>query len=120
MKTKILTLLNTGLVAAFVFILRKQNLLSYYSRGRWRLTWLSVAIITLMDELTSVFYVTAEAHRFIGLSAIFFIALTSLFIPVCFCFALFSATCTWAEKLRCLCATSAIVHICNQPENICT
>jgi len=31
-----------------------------------------------MDELTSVFYAPAEAHRFIGLQAIFFIAFTSI------------------------------------------
>src|SRR5208283_4426127 len=33
-----------------------------------------------MDELTSVFYAPAEAYRFIGVSAIFFIALTSILI----------------------------------------
>ncbi len=33
-----------------------------------------------MDELTSVFYAPAEAHRFIGPAAIFFIALTSILI----------------------------------------
>jgi len=80
MKTPILILLNLGLIASFVFILRKQGLLSYYSKGRWWLTWLSVAIITLMDELTSVFYAPAEAYRFIGLSALFFIPFTSIFI----------------------------------------
>jgi amino acid transporter len=35
-------------------------------------------VITLMDELTSIFYAPAEAHRFIGNYAIAFIALTSL------------------------------------------
>ena len=38
----------------------------------------SIGVITLMDELTSVFYAPAEAHRFIGTQAIFFIAFTSL------------------------------------------
>src|SRR5262249_14393259 len=38
--------------------------------------------ITLMDELTSVFYAPAEAHRFIGAEAIFFIAATSLLMRV--------------------------------------
>ena len=37
-------------------------------------------MITLMDELTSVFYAPAEAFRFIGPAAIFFIALTSILI----------------------------------------
>src|SRR5213594_3220872 len=35
-----------------------------------------------MDELTSVFYAPAEAHRFIGMTAIFFIAFTSLIMRV--------------------------------------
>jgi hypothetical protein len=35
-----------------------------------------------MDELTSVFYAPAEAHRFIGHQAIFFIAFTSLLMRV--------------------------------------
>ena len=39
-----------------------------------------MAVITLMDELTSVFYAPAEAYRFIGLSAIVFIAFTAVFI----------------------------------------
>jgi amino acid transporter len=39
-----------------------------------------VAVITLMDELTSVFYAPAEAYRFIGPSAIIFIAFTAIFI----------------------------------------
>lgn len=80
MKTEILLALNLILVGAFLLVLRRPNLLSHYFQGRWWLTWLSVAIITLMDELTSVFYAPAEAYRFIGPSAILFIALTSLFI----------------------------------------
>ena len=44
------------------------------------MTWLAIAIITLMDELTSVFYAPAEAFRFIGPSAIFFITFTAFFI----------------------------------------
>ena len=44
------------------------------------LTYLSVGVITLMDEFTSIFYVPAEAYRFIGLSAIVFIAITSILI----------------------------------------
>src|SRR5207245_6705089 len=46
------------------------------------LTWFAVGLITLMDELTSVFYAPAEAHRFIGTQAIFFIAATSLLMRV--------------------------------------
>jgi len=80
MKTEILLVLNISLVIVFLVVLRKPGILSYYFKGRWWLTWLSIAVLTLMDELTSVFYAPAEAHRFIGTSAIFFIAFTSLFI----------------------------------------
>jgi hypothetical protein len=72
--------LNVGLVLFFIYLLRKRELLSYQHQGRWWLTWLAIGVITLMDEFTSIFYVPAEAYRFIGLSAIVFIALTSLLI----------------------------------------
>jgi len=80
MKTWILTLINLLLVFFFLLILRKKGLLTYFRGGKVWLTWLAVAIITLMDELTSVFYAPAEAYRFIGPSAIVFIAFTALFI----------------------------------------
>ena len=48
--------------------------------GKWMLTWLAVGIITLMDELTSIYYAPYEAFRFIGLKAIIYIALTSILI----------------------------------------
>jgi amino acid transporter len=80
MKTGVLFIINLAVVAVFFLLLRKPGRLSYYQNGRWWLTWLSIAVITLMDELTSVFYAPAEAYRFIGASAIFFIAFTSLFI----------------------------------------
>jgi len=74
----VLIILNVGLVIVFVRLFRKKNLLSYFSGGRWWLTWLSIAVITLMDELTSIFYAPGEAWRFIGMHAIAFIAITSL------------------------------------------
>ncbi len=80
MKVIILVVLNLVLGILFLYLVRQQGLLSYYRNGRWWLTYLSVAIITLMDELTSVFYAPAEAYRFIGISAIVFIAFTALFI----------------------------------------
>ncbi|MBI5249628.1 MAG: APC family permease [Desulfomonile tiedjei] len=80
MKTAVLVIINLALIGTVVAILRKADLLTYYRNGRFWLTWLAVAIITLMDELTSVFYAPAEAHRFIGPSAIFFIAFTAVFI----------------------------------------
>jgi len=80
LKSTLLIVANLALVGLFIYLLRKPGRLSYYLNGRWWLTWLSVAVITLMDELTSVFYAPAEAYRFIGLSAIFFIAFTAVFI----------------------------------------
>jgi amino acid transporter len=80
LKSIILIVVNLALVGLFIYLLRKPGRLSYYLNGRWWLTWLSVAVITLMDELTSVFYAPAEAYRFIGLSAIIFIAFTAVFI----------------------------------------
>jgi amino acid transporter len=80
MKTPILIMLNLGLVVLFIYLFRNRELLSYHHKGRWWLTWLAIGVITLMDEFTSIFYVPAEAYRFIGLSAIVFIAVTSLLI----------------------------------------
>jgi hypothetical protein len=80
MKTVVLLGLNLSLVVLLIYLLRRPGLLSFYQGGRWWLTWLGIAIITLMDEFTSIFYVPAEAHRFIGPSAIVFIAVTSILI----------------------------------------
>jgi len=80
MKTGILLTVNLFLAGLFFLVLRKKTLLTYFQGGKCWLTWLAVAIITLMDELTSVFYAPAEAFRFIGPSAIVFIAFTALFI----------------------------------------
>jgi amino acid transporter len=80
LKAILIIVINLGLLGFFIFLLRKPGRLSYYQNGRWWLTWLSVAVITLMDELTSVFYAPAEAYRFIGPAAILFIAFTAIFI----------------------------------------
>ena len=80
MKILILTLLNSGLIVLFFYLLRQRNLLSYHHGGRIWLTFLAVGVITLMDQFSSIFYAPAEAHRFIGLSAIIFIAITSLLV----------------------------------------
>jgi len=80
MKTAALFLVNLALLGVFVHLLRKKDLLTYFRGGKVWLTWLAVAIITLMDELTSVFYAPAEAYRFIGPSAMAFIAFTAFFI----------------------------------------
>ena len=49
------------------------------------MSWLAVATITLMDELTSIFYAPAEAHELLNHHSmaeytIFFIAFTSLVV----------------------------------------
>src|SRR2546421_12155277 len=80
MKIAVLIALNASLVLLFIYLWRKKNLLSSFENGKWYLSWIAVAIITLMDELTSIFYAPSEAHRFIGANAIFFIAFTSLVI----------------------------------------
>ncbi len=80
MKMLILVAMNVVTIGVFVWLFRKKNLLAYFGGGRWWLTWLSIAVITLMDELTSIFYAPSEAFRFIGTHAIAFIALTSLFM----------------------------------------
>ena len=78
MKLIILTVLAVIIIGVFLQLFRRKDLLSYFSGGRWWLTWLSIAVITLMDELTSIFYAPSEAFRFIGIHAIVFIAVTSL------------------------------------------
>jgi amino acid transporter len=78
MKIVLLIVLNLAVIGLFVRLFRTKNLLAYFSAGRWWLTWLSIAVITLMDELTSIFYAPSEAFRFIGFYAIPFIAITSL------------------------------------------
>lgn len=73
-------LVNLILIGVFGYVLTRKNLLAYFSQGRWWLTWLSIAVITLMDELTSIFYAPSEAFRVIGTNAIVFIIITSVFI----------------------------------------
>jgi len=73
-------LANLGLVFAFIYLMRKKNFLSFFQGGRWWLTWLAIGIITLMDEITSVFYAHAEAYAAIQGKAIIYIALTSILI----------------------------------------
>ncbi len=74
----VLLLVNIALIGIFAYALKQKRLLSYFSGGRWWLTWLSIGVITLMDELTSIFYAPSEAFRFIGYNAIFYIAITSI------------------------------------------
>ena len=78
MRLAFLIAVAAAVITVFAWLFRRKNLLAYFSDGRWWLTWLSIAVITLMDELTSIFYAPSEAWRFIGANAIAFIAVTSL------------------------------------------
>jgi hypothetical protein len=49
MKALVLTILNLVLVSLFLFLFTRRRLLTYHQNRRLWLTWLSVAIITLMD-----------------------------------------------------------------------
>jgi amino acid transporter len=80
MKPILFISVNIILVVLIIKIIRKKDFLSYLYNGKWILTWLAVGIITLMDELTSIYYAPFEAFRFIGIKAIVYIALTSILI----------------------------------------
>ena len=80
MDTLVSVVVNIGLIAIFIYVMRQKNYLSFFQGGRWWLTWLAIGIITLMDEITSIFYAHAEAYAAIGSKAIVYIALTSILI----------------------------------------
>lgn len=85
LKTIVLILLNAGLIFLFVYLWKRKNLLSSFENGKWYLSWLAVATITLMDELTSIFYAPAEAHELLhhhnmAAYTAFFILFTSLVV----------------------------------------
>jgi len=80
MLTFIFLIVNIFLAVFFIKLLLKKDFLTYLHGGRWWITWIAVGIITLMDELTSIFYAPSEAFRFIGVSTIIYIALTSILI----------------------------------------
>ena len=78
LKALVLIVLNLLLVGLFAFLFTRRRLLTYHQDRRLWLTWLSIGVITLMDEFTSPFFGIAEAYRFIGIGAVVFLALTSL------------------------------------------
>ncbi len=51
MKALVLIVLNGGLIIFFIYLLRQKGLLTYSHQGRIWLTWLAIAIITLMDRI---------------------------------------------------------------------
>lgn len=80
MNTFISVVVNIAIIGIFVYLVKQKNFLTFFQGGKWWLTWLAIGIITLMDELTSIYYAPFEAFRFIGLKAIIYIALTSILI----------------------------------------
>ena len=80
MKTIALIGLNLALLGLFLFLLTRRRLLTYHHQRRLWLTFLAVAVISWMDIFGSIFYAPPEAYRFIGNSAMIFIALTTLLI----------------------------------------
>lgn len=80
METALFIIINLVLIAAFYKLVRKKDFLTYLFNGKWWLTWFAIGIITLMDEVTSIYYAPFEAFRFIGIKAIVYIALTSILI----------------------------------------
>ncbi|OGQ07383.1 MAG: hypothetical protein A3G32_05285 [Deltaproteobacteria bacterium RIFCSPLOWO2_12_FULL_40_28] len=73
----VLNLAFIGIAVAFFF---NKKLLNYSRGGHFWLTWLAIGVITLMDELTSLFYAPSEAHRYLGPIALVFIPITALVI----------------------------------------
>ncbi|MBF0103734.1 MAG: APC family permease [Deltaproteobacteria bacterium] len=73
-------ILNIVLVSLAVYFFTRKNLLSYFKSGHLWLSWLAIGVITLMDELTSLFYAPGEAYRYLGVATIIFLPLTSLVV----------------------------------------
>lgn len=78
MKILTLVLVNAFFGWFFYKLTRKKDILSHFKAGKWWLTWLAVGVITLMDELTSIFYAPSEASNIIDIKAIFYIAAASV------------------------------------------
>jgi hypothetical protein len=78
----VLFVLNLALVALFAQLATRPGSSATRRAASGTSPGSPSGLITLMDELTSVFYAPAEAHRFIGKQAIFFIAATSLLMRV--------------------------------------
>ena len=73
-------ILNGCFGLIFLALFFQPGLLSYFKKGKLWLTWLAIGTITLMDELSSIFYAPGEAFRYIGMGAILFIPITGIFI----------------------------------------
>jgi len=72
MKPEVLLIVNLVFANVFILPLRKKSFMTYCQGRKVWLTGLAIAIITPMDELTSVFNAPAEDFHFIVLSSIVF------------------------------------------------
>lgn len=75
-----LILANLVLIPLALYLFFKKNLLSYLKGGNIWLTWIAIGVITLMDELTSIFYAPSEAFGHIGIAVVVFIPITAVLI----------------------------------------
>ncbi len=74
-------LLGITFSSIIIYLLSKKREYLYYTKkGKLYIGFLGVAVITIMDELTSIFYAPGEAYNFIGYKAFFYLFLTSLLI----------------------------------------
>jgi amino acid transporter len=78
-ETLFFVLFNLILLLAGIRLMKRRNLVIQFSGGRWWLTWLSIALITFIIELSSIFFAPAEILRSIGPNIFFFILISYLF-----------------------------------------
>ncbi|AEE15380.1 amino acid permease-associated region [Thermodesulfobium narugense DSM 14796] len=75
-KILIMIFCNALLLAALFYLTKRKRILYYKKGGMLFLGFMGVAVITMMDELTSIFYAPGEAFHFIGKHAVFYLVFT--------------------------------------------
>jgi amino acid transporter len=71
-------IVGIAVVTLFIFFITRNSKALFYNKfGTVYLGFLGVGVITVMDVLTSIFYAPAEAFRYVGYNAMFFVALTA-------------------------------------------
>ncbi|MEO1783511.1 amino acid permease [Thermodesulfobium sp. 4217-1] len=76
LKILIVIFCNVILLIALFYLTKKKKILYYKKGGMLFLGFMGVAVITMMDELTSIFYAPGEAFHFIGEHAVFYLVFT--------------------------------------------
>jgi len=76
MKVSIVIFCNVILLIALFYLTKRKKILYYKKGGMLYLGFMGVAVITMMDELTSIFYAPGEAFHFIGEHAVFYLVFT--------------------------------------------